>query len=172
MPAAEETNLLLLSSLPDESLIDIARWLPSAKDISNYANACRRLRSVVRENPATLRTILRDRGIVYNVRSLEHLNWYEAIEASGLLQENRIGFTFASTDIDADDQGQIKNSTTRLEVITDLLRRFPTAHISIDAHCGTMSPYDISHGFSRIRGISVIHELFRRGGIVDNNRLV
>lgn len=102
------------------------------------------------------------------IKTLEQLAVFEKADHIGMLEENRIGFGFASTEI-AQDNGQyddddddedgilpgraiICGSRTRLATVARLKAQFPTLRVTLEAHCGTSAPGGIAPRFSRTRG--------------------
>jgi hypothetical protein len=100
--------------------------------------------------------------------TLEELALYQAVARElDLLEENRIGFDYASLQID-DDDGEasgIENSETRIQDLRRFLlsHQFPNATIVVHAHCGTGAPSGIAPRFSAARGQCVAASLITGG---------
>eukprot|EP00934_Nitzschia_sp_Nitz4_P001635 Nitzschia sp. Nitz4//scaffold285_size24199//16389//17030//NITZ4_008425-RA/size24199-processed-gene-0.6-mRNA-1//1//CDS//3329545716//1635//frame0 len=154
----------LLQLIPDETLIEVASWLPTAKDLANFGSACKRTRTVLQEDPVAASTILGSRGGSLPIQSLEQLHWFEHVESSGILKENRLGLAADAKEVDCGEED-------RLLSIQQILNAFPNCKVIIDTHCGTGVPLDISFQLSRVQGISLVHQLIRGGGIPDKKQL-
>lgn len=99
------------------------------------------------------------------LQSLEHLNLYEEVKATGLLEENRIGFAFGGTAIfyaDYEHERQetdVKGSRDRIDRVKALLRKYPQLTVRVDGHCGTAAPNEeVAVQFSVFRASVVIDE--------------
>jgi hypothetical protein len=77
-----------------------------------------------------------------------------SLAAAGLLVEARLGFGYASTEIDGNDgaESDIRTSRLRLGAAAKLLRRHPRLAVHVDAHCGTAAPSNIAPSVSQERG--------------------
>ena len=91
-----------------------------------------------------------------DITTLKQLLIYETICDAGFGNDNRIGFDFASTEINRND-----GSRQRIDQIAKIYKRFPAVHLQIDAHCGIAAPIGIAPRFSRLRGI-VVRETIAR----------
>jgi hypothetical protein len=79
------------------------------------------------------------------------------MDREDLLQENRIGFDYASTEID-DNDGEasgVKGSWTRIDSMQTLMQIFKGSVAIVNSHCGTMGPRGGAPHFSQIQGIKV-----------------
>jgi len=84
-----------------------------------------------------------------NIKTLHQLSIFEKwITTTNFMNDNRITFLFASTEIES-------NMIDRIHQITMLMKRYPKLRVRLDAHCGTAAPSGISSWFSRARGMSV-----------------
>ena len=84
-----------------------------------------------------------------NIKTLHQLSIFEKwITTTNFMNDNRITFPFASTEIES-------NMIERIHQITMLMKRYPKLRVRLDAHCGTAAPSGISSWFSRARGMSV-----------------
>jgi len=84
-----------------------------------------------------------------NIKTLHQLSIFEKwITETNFMNDNRITFPFASTEIES-------NMIDRIHQITMLMKRYPKLRVRLDAHCGTAAPSGISSWFSRARGMSV-----------------
>ena len=148
-------------SFPDEVIAEIGRWV-ALFDLVSFVmlqRANQRTNSLLRQE-GTLKLVLHDRHAPKNVKTLEELALYEAIRNSGLLRENRIGFDYASTEIEEDfdsddsleDGTMVHGSSTRILSTKDVMERFQRCTVTLDSHCGTLAPLTIALPFSRVRG--------------------
>jgi hypothetical protein len=185
--------------VPDETLVDIATWLPTAQDLVHFACwTCRRFKSVVGDDPAALSRVVKDREYttihsarlihptssnspsrwspLKKIRSWEQMAWYEEMHATGFLNENRVGFSIGSTEIDQDEDEYedeefegtiIKDNMERIQAIKAILRQFSNIQVTVEAHCGVIAPPGIATRFSRARGMTVVDEITG----YDNGRL-
>jgi hypothetical protein len=170
---AGTTCVSSIDIVPDETLVEIARWLPTAKDIIQLTRTCRRMKTLI-DTPAVVSQVLQERHIPSSLSTWEHMAWYERMATFGLLKENRIGFQMASVDIlDEDheeDEGEddgasatIRGNLQRVDKVRILLQAFPRLRVTVDSHCGTFGPLGIAGTFSRARGMVVVDELTRSG---------
>ena len=114
------------------------------------------------------------------VRTLQQLSLLLKLQEEGFLKENRIGFDYASTDVDidnSDDDGdernddeevsidrairktKVRKSLDRIYLISRLMTKFPSLIVRVDAHCGTIAPSGIAGSFSQARGMAVRYAL-------------
>ena len=148
-----------LDALPDDILIVLGCWVAN-HDIHSLVmlqRTCQRFHRILSE-PENLTKITQERNAPDFASTLGELNFYVALEDAGLIQENRIGFDFASLDIESDEgskDSDLKGSTSRIRTIRRLLGRFWECSVTLDAHCGTLAPSLIAPGFSQARGMVV-----------------
>lgn len=161
---------LQLLDLPDEVLVLIATTLP-LRDFVHFQSTNQKLRHhlsqlAVFQKLITIRNI--QAPYLAMMKSLEYLYYYEQVDATGLLQENRIGFDFGTATIMSDevddddsnderDETDIQGSYARMDRIKDVLRKHPRLSMIMDAHCGTAAPdHEIANVFSVHRGYAVL----------------
>jgi hypothetical protein len=161
--------------LPDEMVVEIGSWLASyeIKNFVQFQRTCHRMRSLLGQREV-ISGIVKDRELSPDeITTLEHLALYEYMDQEDLLQENRIGFDYASTEID-DDDGEasgVKGSWTRINSVQTLLSRFKGSVAIVDSHCGTMGPRGVAPRFSQIRGMEVCSALSEQDGDDDDSDL-
>jgi hypothetical protein len=97
------------------------------------------------------------------LQSLEELFLFQQIRATGLLDENRIGFEMGETEMFHDDgdhdrdETDIQGSQARISKCQQLLRQHPSLTVLMDSHCGTASPsHEMAGRFAMYRGDAII----------------
>lgn len=149
----------LLELLPDSLLVEIAGWLlGDARDVVCFQRSNKRVHKLL-NGEQTSRQLLRNYPIHHRsvtFTTLEELGFYQVICKMGLFEENRVGFDYATIEMD-DDSGQasgVDNSETRVRKLKHLLqsKRFPSFTIAIHAHCGVGAPPGVAPRFSAARG--------------------
>jgi hypothetical protein len=111
----------------------------------------------------------------YGVASMEHLAIAMCIRACNMSDGgNRIGFQYASTEID-DELGEssgVPNSRARIQAFAAILKRHPRATAKIEAHCGPAAPPRIAVLYSEERARKVMHELATSSVACDRVALI
>mmetsp|Transcript_3697 Transcript_3697/g.6942 ORF Transcript_3697/g.6942 Transcript_3697/m.6942 type:complete len:278 (-) Transcript_3697:204-1037(-) len=154
--------------LPHESVVCIGEWVSAfgLEDFARFRGTCKRMRDLLGQ-PVVMAQIIQERGAPQNVSTLEELAFFESIKESGLLQENRLGFEMASTEIDFDgSESGLEDAPERIEAVKKIMKRFSKTTVSVDAHCGTAGPRRIASRFSHSRGLEVcshLHEPYLEG---------
>lgn len=159
--------------LPDEMVLEIGSWVASyeIQNFVRFQRTCERMRSLLGQREM-ISGIVKDRKLQSDeMTTLEHIALYECLEQGNFLQENRIGFDYASTEID-DDDGEasgVKGSWTRIDYVQELMTRFNGSIVIVDSHCGTLGPRGVAPRFSQIRGIEVCSALSEQDDDDDYN---
>jgi hypothetical protein len=149
--------------LPDDLVISIGLWVASSgsNHFVRFQKTCHRLKSLL-ERQEVLDSAIKEKGAAsYGVTTLEQLGLFEALAQFDFLEENRVGFDFASIETDHNDgkASGIQRSRTRVESIRHILKQFSNSSVKVAAHCGIAAPPTIAHRFSRARGRVVMEEL-------------
>ena len=162
--------------LPDDLIASIGYWVANYTGVENlirFQKTCLRTRTLLRDPEFIDNVIGQQQGASESgVTNLEQLGLYETIlkEQPSLLKDNRIGFEFASIDID--DNGGIasgiKGSWDRIESVRRAMKKFPNSTARIDAHCGLAAPAVIARRFSEGRGIAVVGAVVFDGDIAPS----
>jgi hypothetical protein len=157
----------LFELLPDSLLVEVAEWLlEDASDVVRFVRVNQRTRKLLGQDAIVQDLLARAPqpeipdhtliGATITFSSLEQVAFYQAVERDlDLLMENRIGFDYASLEMDDDDHHSgVKNSRTRVETLRRFLRanHFPDMTVVVQAHCGTGAPAGVAPRFSAARG--------------------
>lgn len=167
MKRKRDPNVLEL--LPDSLIVVVAEWLMhDAPDVARFGQVERRVHSLLTQG-----TVVQDLVQKYwaksidsrvdnlsrSPQSLPELGFYQAVtRETDLFAENRVGFDYASLEMDDDvgETGGIKNSKTRVRQVRRFMlkyhQRYSTMTVSVQAHCGTGAPPGIAPRFSAARG--------------------
>lgn len=167
---------MIESLLPPELMVSISMWL-DVEDFVGFQHCNQRTCSLLKES---IPAYIRQRTSNDSVRTLPQLALFRNLEKGGFLEENRIGFDYASTEIafdDSDDESvdssengedsresalrraKVRGSIERVYLISRMMTIFPSMTARLDAHCGTIAPSGIAESFSRTRGVAVQHAL-------------
>ena len=133
----------VLDTLPDDALLAIGGWVVATgpENLARCLKVNRRLRTVFGQ-PQFLADAVRqcrNRGNNQNLKTLQDLALWQAVENIGLVDENRIGFDYASLDI-ANDRPRrmhpddITFSQERVLKVARTLSRFPDSYAEIPRH--------------------------------------
>lgn len=176
-PNQKKTKWDFTEMLSDDILLALMlKFDPDATTLARLAAVNRRFRSLVQDDQV-LRSVTTKRlkkhkhgvDILEESWSWKILGFYEAAHEAGIFGENRIGFDFASTDID-DDSGEaskIPGSMRRVDALALVLQKFEDAILIVEAHCGTAAPAAIAPAFSRARGEAVSVEVIHSSFVTD-----
>lgn len=177
MERKTQRSSMIESLLPPEMMTSIVMWL-DVEDFVQFQNCnhqtCRRLKE-------SMPAYIRQQTSNEIVRTLPQLALFLKLKKGGFLEENRIGFDYASTEIEMDDDDdddcddnsenqedaigrairntKVKGSLERIYLISHLMIIFPSMTVRVDAHSGTIAPSGIAESFSRTRGIAVRYKL-------------
>lgn len=154
--------------LPDEMVSVIGLWLvDQIKYLVSFHATCQRMR-VILLKPSFRREIVHQLGIPLggetSALTLEQVGFFEAIQRAGLMQENRIGFSYASTEIEdptPEEEGCIMHNMQRIESVRKVWKQFGSSALIIDAHVGTLAPRGVASRFSRVRGAAVLQAILQ-----------
>ncbi|CAB9527915.1 expressed unknown protein [Seminavis robusta] len=159
-----------MQTLTDEMILGmIVPFIGDAQSLARLSSVDQRFRKMLIEDTDTLQRIIDERVDVSlcnnECSTLQELGLYQCALKTGLFDENRIGFDFASTDIDDDDgvASLVEGSMRRVDDLASILCQFQDARLIIEAHCGTAAPSTIAQGFSRARGHAVCMEVCVQG---------
>lgn len=173
-----------LSMLPPEMLEEIVQQLiphspidiATVIDLARTRTICLTLKGIIdrlKERPHHTATI-RER---YGVTRWEHVAIAVALKEAEIKNDGgmRIGFKFASMDLDDDEEDEEDNegpqgsrvpgSRPRIGVFAAILERHPRATARVDAHTGPTCPSHIAQFYSAERAEVVVHELAQCHGI-------
>ena len=176
-PNPKKAKWDLTDMLSDEVLLDLLlKFDPDAATLARLTAVNKRFRSLLQDDKV-LRSVTskklkkhrNDGGILADGWSWRVLGFYEAAHEAGIFEENRIGFDFASTDIDDDDgeASMIPGSMRRVDALARILQKFEDTNLIVDAHCGTAAPASIAPAFSRARGEAVRVEVLHSSYVTD-----
>jgi len=168
----------LTTRLSDEFLATLLlEFIPDATSFAQLSAVNRRFRlllnseTIIQKMCEKYISLINNDGIHADNINAEGWTWrefgfYQVVSEAGLFKENRLGFDFASTEID-ENEGEasgIAGSRRRVENIAKILQQFETATLTVDAHCGIAAPTGIAPGFSRARGVALQEQLVRLAG--------
>lgn len=164
-PNHKKTKWDFTEMLPDDLLLALFLMFdPDAATLARLAAVNKRFRSLLQDDKV-LRNVMTKRlkkhehtvDIVTDKWTWRVLGFCEAALAAGIFEEHRIGFDFASTDIDNDigEASRIPGSMRRVDALAQVLQKFEDATLLVEAHCGTAAPGGIAPAFSRARGEAV-----------------
>lgn len=168
--------------LSDELLLALLlKFDPDAATLTRLAAVNKRFRSLLQDEKvvrqATTKRIKKHKhsiGIETDGWTWKVLGFYEAVYAANLFKENRVGFDFASTDIDDDhgDASMISGSIRRVHALAQILQKFDDATLVVEAHCGTAAPAAIAPMFSRARGEAVSTGVSHSSHVSESEEIV
>jgi outer membrane protein OmpA-like peptidoglycan-associated protein len=134
---------------------------PSLMDIGDEEDAA--------ENNSVIRNVIRARVMCFinscslplppllnvpkdwstQIKTLEQLALFELWYSHPFSRDNRIKFDFASSTVDEEYREDIVN-------LVEIMNRFPSMSLQLDAHCGIAAPLPIAMPFSQHRGECVV----------------
>lgn len=167
------TNQILL---PPEMIVSISMFL-DVEEFVNFQKCNQQTHRLLKES---IPVYIRQRTLNDAVGTLPQLSLLLKLKEKGFLEENRIGFDYASTDIALDSNNddehdnseneedsierhiqrtKVRNSIERIHLISHMMAKFPSLVVRVEAHAGTIAPSGISESFSRTRGLAVRYAL-------------
>lgn len=166
--------------LSDEILTSVLfTFIHDAKTLALLTAVNKRFQSLLQDEMAVAR-VVKTRMADNNHSSIEligisttegwtwkELGFYQAVAKAGLFGEHRIGFEFAETDIDTDEDSEIAGNMARIDATGAILQTFEDATLTVEAHCGTAAPAYIAPEFSRARGESVRVEVLHSNCVTE-----
>jgi hypothetical protein len=176
-PTRKKIKLDYTEMLSDEILLALLlQCNPGATTLSRLSAVNKRFRLLLQDE-IVVKRVTKERvtrnnhsiGIVTDGWSWKDLGFYERIYAAGLFEEHRIGFDFASADIDDDtgDASMIPGSISRVDALARIVQEFDDVTLIVEAHCGTAAPAAIAPGFSLARGEAVCVKVANSSHVSD-----
>lgn len=151
--------------LRNELLRRIGHYVPS-KSLVQMHRTCRMFHEILNA-PSFIESYIAARNVSDEpIRTLGQLEMVQRMERHSLLNENRIGFEFASLEISGDvrseefDDGaaHVEGSQSRLAQFQAIAADFSESTIIIEAHCGRAAPRRVAPTFSQERGRTVAEQ--------------
>lgn len=143
--------------IPDDLVAAVATAVGLYCDPQSFvrlSRTCQRVHRIM-SRPLLLTEIVRGRGVArdaYDITTLSQWAVFEEARQLGFLEENRVGFQFATMAFSTSD-----GSMGRIRKAQDILRKFQCVGVEVvlDGHCGLPAPAPIAPTFSHHRGLTV-----------------
>jgi len=176
------------SMLPDEILVKIGMSVARVCDIKDFvslSSCSKRLKMLLLDSEPTVSKVIRIRTsmiessqppllascspktqpISESVRTLQQLEFCESVARHRLLEENRLygqHDNFLDCSFPAPTTPSYSEIRGRIDAVQDILRKYPSATIVLDAHTGTQAPDQMADMLSFHRGTKVREALSSR----------